>query len=832
MVDIHERMFAPLPTDSPSDWAVKNIVFADQEVNGPLNLEGRQYLRAWIDDAEDTDFREKTYICATSVGKTLAIMSRHVYIIVHHPRRGLMVMPATKGEGGSETYVNSRFIPCLEATKATRDLMPDGQRRLFMNSKKVRINGCHFGFVGANSPAQVASNRCSIIDMDEIDKFKGRLGNEAGTKQLVGERTEGVKDYIISQSTTPTIESGQGWQCLLRSDFRLRFLPCPHCNSEYRNRELLEAHSVSESNLKGWMTLAWNDQFCVLPDRFSFSEGRAPQVPLMIPRAHVVWDAEAKRKDGSWDKNRIVNSVRLECPHCKGHIRDEQKIWMDANGVWIPTRDSMGHKGYHLSALYAPPLVSREQDPIHKSLLAGRALKFLDAQEEGLMKNIINSMLAEVDVAQEHGRGRIEMNSVPLAQPDWVPLLTADFQKLWPHIWFVVRNWCAFRLLPPFPIVDGLPSFVNQLDRPENAKAREICLKLGGTGVPPVVSGVSRDTGKGEVRRGTGQARGAVPPAAWLVIAEINRLASGTQTISPLIEFLIAQNIVGEKLVNFYTETAGPTRDTLAFRKAIYREMSLHTFGKPDAIRAPRGGDSELIAAGYCELSGEAVWEELKDIAKEFAVGKGMPTPGRCVTVDCGYAEKFNREVLRKCYETGSVFHWFNPITKLVSPRKMHNFCLPVPIDGWFPSRGKPTNRPLGMGKINHELFLNTEDPFYGTPQAGAAMVQVLELPSGLFWMHKDNLRQKRTKNTYGISPKVEWYPKTYLPDGTRTAESKFKPGDYEKQLNEQYYDEKKGKVEPRHGRGGAQSKAHPYHLDDCEVYQVALATHHEFFER
>ena len=228
------RFTAPIPTEQPFDWCVSNVVFADTEVSGPFNPAGREYLRDIINDADDSETREKTFIAATGVAKTLGIMCRHIWTIVHHPRRALMVMPATKGEGGSETYVTSRFIPALQATAATRALMPEGQPRLYMNSKKVRLNGCHFGFVGGNSPSQIASNRCSLIDIDEIDKMKGRLGNEAGTKALVGERTEGVADYQIFQSTTPTIEDGQGWKCLLRSDFRRRFLPCPRCNSEVR----------------------------------------------------------------------------------------------------------------------------------------------------------------------------------------------------------------------------------------------------------------------------------------------------------------------------------------------------------------------------------------------------------------------------------------------------------------------------------------------------------------------------------------------------------------------------------------------------------------------
>lgn len=63
------------------------------------------------------------------------------------------------------------------------------------------------------------------------------------------------------------------------------------------------------------------------------------------------------------------------------------------------------------------------------------------------------------------------------------------------------------------------------------------------------------------------------------------------------------------------------------------------------------------------------------------------------------------------------------------------------------------------------------------------------------------------------------------------TSDSNLKLTDYQKHLNEQFYNERTGKVEPRHGKGGSQSRAHPYHLDDCENENLALATYNEFFD-
>jgi len=219
-----------------------------------------------------------------------------------------------------------------------------------------------------------------------------------------------------------------------------------------------------------------------------------------------------------------------------------------------------------------------------------------------------------------------------------------------------------------------------------------------------------------------------------------------------------------------------------------------------------------------------------------------MSIPGRCVHIDCGFAEKFNRIVLQNCYESATVYKYYDPVNSpksvpLFYEQPRHQYCLPAPYDGWLPIRGKPTNRPLGTGKLHPELNVDIGDPYYGTPRAGSAVTEILEIPTGLFWLRKEDLRQNRTKNTYTISPQVEWCPRIRTVDGSlkmeggRTA-SNFKQTDYERQLNEQYFNEIKGTVEPKHGKGGAQSRMHPYHLDDCETYQVAAATHNEFFDQ
>jgi hypothetical protein len=846
---------APPPSSLPDEWAERDIRFDySKEMTGPCSFVGRNYLRRPIRDSVDARVRKQTKVFGRGNGKTLCDEVQICYKLKFLPgARGLGVYPATKGEGGSENFVSTRLAKTIKASPGLRDILPTkGQERFYLNKKIVRLNGSHYGFIGSNSGSQGVSNRLTDIYFDEMEKFAPELKNEAGIDKLAEGSVEGVADYQIHYSSTPTIEDGLIWRAIWKSNLHLYFVPCQLCNGgEHGATEAEREIEARAKNFAGWFIILFSEQYSAgWPLKFQGASGDA-LTGMRIPFAEVQFRFapggsaknpinDAKNRDGSWNLEKAFANAHIVCPHCRGAIRDtaaagaagggvaamdgtgtetgegetesqagrlryvgveggriqaDSKIWMDRNGVWICVKPGEpGHVGYMINSLYAPVLNK-------ESTWGGRAMAFLTAIEEGseATRTFINAILAGVYSNQELGKTTIEISSHSAAKGDWVPLLTADFQKNWPYLWFCVRRWCAFKLLPPFEISNGLPSFVEALADPANEEAKAICEEL--------VAGFA---------------------PAWFALAEVMRFDSRCGR-SPVVDFLRAQGIVGEKLVKLFRDPApaGADGNTMELRRMLYAAMG--------EKRAPRGGDSELAAAGYCNLSGEYVWDELREVIQHFQVGRGMPVPNQCVAIDCGYGEKFNREVLRQCFQSASEFKFYDPMSRnrpaVFYRQPIHNFCVPVPRDGWLACKGYPMNQRWNHGGIRNELNMNIDDPFFGGPEAGKAMVEILELPSGLFWLRKDDLRSPRTKQLYSVAANVEWYPKIFGPDGTPTGDSSFRMADYEKQLNEQFYDEKKGKVEPRHGRGGAQGRAHPYHLDDCETYQVALATWHGFFD-
>jgi hypothetical protein len=327
---------------------------------------------------------------------------------------------------------------------------------------------------------------------------------------------------------------------------------------------------------------------------------------------------------------------------------------MDAGGKWLPTRKgSPHHVGYHLPSWYA---AWKDFD----SSFGGMAKKFLDSVDSGLgMRGWINSEAAEVDVSQEFAGGRIDLESPEISGPDWVALMSCDFQKNWPYLWFVVQRWSCFKLQPPFKLVEGRPDFVNDLEANPHLKS---CLDAL-----------------------------SVSQEAWRPLGEILRFTSRSDDKWPLLDYLVAQGIVGDKLAKLFDEVGGTAE---AIGQWIFKQL-----GKP----MPKGGDSEIIAAGYCETSGDDAWRELAEYQKQFEVGRALKFWGmnenRGVIVDSGYAEAHNPEVLRKCFESGSggAVEYYDPTSR--------RFVISMPwqclrllriyssIAGWTRASGRKKSR-------------------------------------------------------------------------------------------------------------------------------------------
>lgn len=770
---------APISIESPSAWVERNIILHTPFSNKvPFTLAGREYLRDQIDDIDDPNVIQQTTCAGTGSGKTTRDLAQMLWACKNDPFPGLYIMPSLKGPGGAVGFNNHCIITTIEASPVFSGDVPRGAKRHDFSGQRISFIGNDIDFAGSNSAVQLGNKRCRIVWLGEQDKYKPHLGREASPDYLAGERTKAMSGVKIIRGSTPTHEDSGIWPHLIGSgnstgsDCRRRCLPCPHCNSDLMSADRM-------------FVLVKDEQYNVaLPSKTAHGK------PLSF--AELRWDKEARRADGSWDLSRVIRSARFECPHCGGHFRDEHRVWADKNGVWMPTRPGEhGHRGYHLPSFYTAMTTDRDGHVEHASTFGGMAEKFLRAMESGGIGGFINSDLAEVHVSQEHGRINIESSATNFATEEWIPLMTVDFQKLWPYLWFVVQKWSCFKLHAPFGLVNGRPNVAGQLSAELAAKCQTI---VGGH------------------------------EPAWVPIAEILRFDPRTGEF-PMLDFLISKKIVADSLVGLWRDHCA--MNTLDLGRWIYREMGL---------RMPKGGDSEIIAAGHCELSGDDAWQELRELGQQYNVGVALKkfniSEQRAVMIDSGYAESHNPEVLRKCFESGSRgrWEWYDPMAKQFSRFKRHNFCHPTPVDCWLPFKGYPIRRRWRVGGIERELHIAPDDPFKGLAEAGKYTIGVLEAASELYfhrWMESRS-RQKAIRqslaegmayrgNIWNISQDCKFHGPQ-----CRSVE------DFNRQLNAKVLD-KDGKIIER-GSGGAGKRRHPDHLNDCCRNQYPLAEVLGFF--
>lgn len=386
--------------ESPSEWAVKHFVFDEPNNHGPFRLSGNEYVADVLNDFARTDVADVALVWGSQTKKTGTLMAGLAWCLVNDPCGFLWVMP---NETLARRFSRQRWQKALRVTEPTARMIPTGAARHTFSTLEQILGGSILNFVGSNSPANLASNPCRRVIMDEVDKFNEGGSKEADAANLAEQRT---KDQVNPQrwrTSTPTVPEGLIWQEYLKGNQMRYFMPCPHCQ-----REVL---------------LAWSKAFTVLP--------------LTGSEAFIAWDSNAKGKDGKWDLERVKLSAHAVCPHCQGSIGSEHKTAMVRAGVWKATNPHarIGYVSRHLSSLYATS---------PETTFGVLAAKFLEAKNSLLgLRGFINGDLAEPWENQENAHARVELVSEPDAPPlpASIILITADHQALAPYFWVTAREW-------------------------------------------------------------------------------------------------------------------------------------------------------------------------------------------------------------------------------------------------------------------------------------------------------------------------------------------------------------------------------------------------------
>jgi hypothetical protein len=387
----------PLPSSNPSRWVEDHIIFDEPQNRGRFSFGGREYLRELVDWWGDRFSTDAVGVFGSQSGKSASILAGLAWTVCNLSAQIFWVMPV---RDLAKRISNARWRPML--ARSFPDIIPRGRDRHHWATFTQALLQANIEIVWSNSESKLSEVPATHAVMDEVDKFNEGGKGSADAIALAEERTKNARFPKRWKTSTPTLVEGLIWQEFLKTDRRRRFAPCPLCSKR--------------------IVLVWSKEYTVFP--------------ITGEEAPVVWDREAKRKDGTWDFDRVARSARFQCPHCGGHIRDEMKERMDAAATWVPTNPlgARGMKGWHLPSLWSPS----------PECSVGRlAVKFLNRKNSLLgLQSFINGDLAEPYQAQDTLGERVEavQQRVEITA-QWTKMLTVDCQAKAPYFWHIVRAW-------------------------------------------------------------------------------------------------------------------------------------------------------------------------------------------------------------------------------------------------------------------------------------------------------------------------------------------------------------------------------------------------------
>lgn len=411
-VDQLAELWAPISHESVCDWVEKNVELPSGEITGKIQLRYIPYGREILERMADRRTRHLVMVFSTQSAKTTLLVAGMLHSIAKNAQDAMWIMG---NSNQARDFNKERFMPFATLCQPVADLIPRTDRGLidkhywgFMNQhyKSMVLN-----FVGAGSPANLASRPRGRIWMDEVDKFSEEIGFNAGTIQLAEERQKTFSFPISVKASSPTLVDRMIWAEYLKTDMRQFWVPCPRCGENILFRFRIKSEKHGDCGIC-W----WHD------------------------------NEDEAQTDGEWDFKKVRAMAYYKCQNCGGMIHDFERRDILQNGIWIPSnlKAPEGRYGYHINSIYST--LGGETS------LGSIAVKFLMAQ--GLrseLKTFFNDWMAEPwdeSLAYNFKEVKLEVfTGAEIPADGCTSLMAIDYQQ---HgYWVLVRKFQA--PTPEFP---------------------------------------------------------------------------------------------------------------------------------------------------------------------------------------------------------------------------------------------------------------------------------------------------------------------------------------------------------------------------------------------
>lgn len=398
-----KAMWDEVQRESVCDWVESNISLPSGAITGRVSLRHTPYLREILERFADKSCRHLTLAFASQTAKSSALLWGLLYKIARDAEDCLFVM---SNMDQARSFVKERLHPYVRGCAAVGSMVPLTAKgavdRGLYGYANLHFSSMIVNFVGAGSPANLASRPRGFIICDETDKMATELGYESGALQLVEERAKSFPFPFCVKASTPTTSDRMIWAEYEKSDRREYWLPCPRCGEDILLKFKIKSDKHGECGLRWWQES---------PD-------------------------EAKT-DGQWDYRKVRANAHYKCQCCGGKIHSFERPEMLEAGTWKAgnVRAEAGRSGYHISSLYS--ILGSETS------LGSIAVKFLLSKgSRSELLNFVNSWLGEPfneEDAYDFKDVRLSIFTPQDIPEDSVPIMGVDMQEGYQFV--VVRKY-------------------------------------------------------------------------------------------------------------------------------------------------------------------------------------------------------------------------------------------------------------------------------------------------------------------------------------------------------------------------------------------------------
>lgn len=307
----------------PDEWAEAELRVQDGPRAGQA-LRLFAFQRQILQSLGDDDVQFIDVMGSAQWGKTLILITFLGWSIAEDPASVLYVMPSAQGAGGALDFSRERVAPLIANTPALKTRVHGRREAGGSNTAASKtFAGGSVAFVGANSPAGLASRPVPRVLLDEVDRFpatgvglrsakseRGYSAGEGNVRAIAAKRSETFgRRRTIAQVSTPVNTDGPIHAGFQAGDQRRYVVACPHCG---------------EVGILGWLGVDFG--------------ARSPVV------AAVRWSAD----DGA--------DAALTCRSCGVVWTDADRQAAVADGQWVAENPAApaAHRSFHIWAAYSP----------------------------------------------------------------------------------------------------------------------------------------------------------------------------------------------------------------------------------------------------------------------------------------------------------------------------------------------------------------------------------------------------------------------------------------------------------------------------------------------